>query len=156
MVYFLFFFFGGLGLISPYSFELGFGLVCWLGLMSPCLLELGLSLMVVPWLWRLSGGLIVSISVCYCGQFADKRSLHVVWYDWSMMLKRASVILAVGYAALLRLSKLSLEACGRKVWLGVGPVWFMDVINNDGPVTIDLGMNMYRGTVATIGHSIAL
>lgn len=50
--------------------------------------------MVVPWLWRLSRGLIISISVCYCGQFIDKRSLHVIWYDWSMVLKRVLVILA--------------------------------------------------------------
>lgn len=65
MVYFLFFlgfFFYGLDLISPYSFELGFELVCWLCLMSPYLHELGLGLMVVSWLWRLSRGLNLLIS----------------------------------------------------------------------------------------------
>lgn len=71
-----------------------------------------------------------------------------------MMLKRALLILAVGYTVLSRLSEFSSEACGRKVWLGVGSIWLMDVINSDGLVTTDLGRNVCHGTVATTGHFI--
>lgn len=60
------------GLISPYFYEVG----CW-----------GFGLKVLLLLCCYSRGLIVLISLCFCGQFANKRSLHVIWYNWSMVLK---------------------------------------------------------------------
>lgn len=81
---------------------------------------------------------------------------RLVWYDWSMVLNREFVILAVGYMVLLRLSEFSLVACGRKIGLGVELFWLMDVINYDGPVTIILGRNVGHGTVATTGYSVEM
>lgn len=45
---------------------------------------------------------------------------------------------------------------GRKNWLRVGPIWFMDVISRDGPVTIDLGWIMCRGVVVIAVQPFAL
>ena len=78
-------------------------LVFWLGQFRPYSLELGLGFKVVSWLWCFSCGLIVSILVCCCHQFADKRSLHVVWYVWSAVWKRTVIFLAVVYEVLSRL-----------------------------------------------------
>lgn len=72
------------------------------------------------------------------------------------MLKGEFVILAVSYTALSRLSEFSLVACGHKVWLGVEPIWLIDVINSDRPVTIVLSRNVFRGIVVTTDHFIAL
>ena len=151
------FFFCGLGTISPYSVELGFGLVCWLRLMCPYSFKLGLGLMVVPWLWRLSWGLIVSFLVCCCGQFADERFLHVVWFVWIMVFEWDGCLSGSWYAAVSKFSGIFLVACGRVIGLGVGPFRLMDVITvYDGPVTIVLDWNVCSGIGVTTGHSVAL
>ena len=109
------------GQISLYSFELGFGFK------------------VVSGLWWFSWGLIVSISICCCRQFADKRSLHVVWYVWSMVLEWDSFHSSNWYTMLSKLSRFSLVACGREIGLEVGPIRLMNVIIiSDEPVTIVL------------------
>ena len=43
----------------------------WLGQISPYSVELGFGSLVKLRLWCFSWGLIVSISVCFCRQFAD-------------------------------------------------------------------------------------
>ena len=43
---------------------------------------------------------------------------------------------------------------GRNIWLRVGPIWFMNVIDNDGPITIDgSDRNVCRGISPTIDLS---
>lgn len=54
-------------------------------LTNPNSIELGLSQVVMPWLWLWchSSGRIVWASVCSCCQYANERSLHIVWYFWN-------------------------------------------------------------------------
>lgn len=42
------------------------------------------------------------------------------------------------------------------IWLEVGSTQFIDVINSDRPIIIDLVWNMCCGVVVTMGHSFAL
>lgn len=81
----------------------------------------------------------------------------IIARGWSMVLNMAFVNMTVGYAALWRLLGFSLVACGRKIWLRVGPIWLIDVIDCDvGPVTIVLDMNVCRDIVATTDYFVAL
>lgn len=67
------------------------------------------------------------------------------------------VIIAIDYAALSRLSRFFLVACGREIGLGVGPIMLMDVIIfSDRPVTVVLYWNVCSGFMVTTGHSVAL
>lgn len=43
---------------------------------------------------------------------------------------------------------------GHKIWLCAGPIWFMDVIDSDGRVTINCyDRNVYRGISSITGLS---
>ena len=108
-----------LGLISLYSFELGFGFI------------------VGPWLWRYSWGQFVSNSVCFCRQFADIRSLHVVWYVLERGVEEGVVFLAVVYEVLSGLSGLFFisSLCGRFLWFKVGSFWLIKIVFNNLHVT---------------------
>lgn len=64
--------------------------------------------------------------------------------------------MVVGYVVLSRLLGFSLVACERKIWLEVRPIWLIDDINCDEPVTIVFDRNVCCGIVATTGHSITL
>ena len=92
----------------------------WLGLISPYSLELGFGFIVGPWLWRYSWGQFVSNSVCFCRQFADIRSLHVVWYVLERGVEEGVVFLAVVYEVLSGLSGLFFisSLCGRFMYCG--------------------------------------
>lgn len=80
----------------------------------------------------------------------------LLWLDWNMVLNMAFIIMAVGYVVLSRLLRFSLVACRHKIWLGVGPIWLIDVIDCNGPVTIVLNRNVCSGIVVIAGHSVAL
>ncbi|PRQ17487.1 hypothetical protein RchiOBHm_Chr7g0195521 [Rosa chinensis] len=123
-------------IVGPYSFELGLGQID------------------VPWMWCLSWGRVGVISVLSYGQCANKRSLHVVWFHWGAVWKRALVSLAVVYGVLSSFSGLSV-ACevGRNRWLGVGLFWLMDVILDDGPVTSSVFREESGEFLSTTGHS---
>ena len=109
----------------------------WLGLISPYSLELGFGFIVGPWLWRYSWGQIVSNSVCFCRQFADIRSLHVVWYGLERGVEEGVVVLVVVYEVLSGLSGLCFisSLCGRFLWFKVGPFWLIWIVFNSLHVT---------------------
>ena len=109
----------------------------WFGLISPYSLELGFGFIVRPWLWRYSWGLIVSNSVCFCHQYADIGSLHVVWYVLERGVEEGVVFLAVVYEVLSELSGLFLisNLCGRFLWFKVGPFWLIWIVSNNLHVT---------------------
>lgn len=88
----------------------------WLGSISPYSFELGLGLLVVSWLWHHSRGRVGQHSVYSCCQVANERSLHLIWYDWSAVWKRAIVILAVVYEVL---SKLLGLLCISSLWKAI-------------------------------------
>ena len=77
-----------------------------LGQISPYSFELGLGYKVVSCLWRSSRGLIVSNSVYFHCQYADIRSLHVVWYVLERGVEEGVVVRAVVYEVLSELSGL--------------------------------------------------
>ena len=110
------------------------------GLISPYSLELGLGLKVVPWLWRFSRGQIASTSVCFCRQYADIRSLHVVWYFLERGVEEGVVFLAVVYEVLSGLSGLFFISSlgGRFLWFEVGPFWLIWIVFNNLHVTNDI------------------
>ena len=113
------------------------GLIVCLGLISPYSFELGFSFIVVPWIWRYSRGLIASISVCFCRQYADIRSLHVVWYGLERGVEEGVVVLAVVYEVLSRLSGLCFISSlrGQFMWFKVGPFWLIWIVFNNLHVT---------------------
>ena len=121
-----------LGLISPYSYELGFGFI------------------VVPWIWRYSRGLIASISVCFCRQYADIRSLHVVWYFLGRGVEEGVVFLAIVYEVLSELSGLFFISSlrGRFLWFEVGPFWLIWIVLNNLHVT-NIISRVVRGSLTT-------
>ena len=68
-----------------------FSLVFWLGLISPYSFELGfwvLGSTIVPFAWRYSRDLGVSISILSCYHWNGELSLHVVWLLWNMVPSR--------------------------------------------------------------------
>lgn len=84
------------GLISSYSFELGFGFI------------------VVSCLWPYSWGLIASTLVCFCRQYADIRSMHVI------CVEEGVVFFTVVYEVLSELSRLFLTCVSDSYGLRLG------------------------------------
>lgn len=109
-------------------------LVVLFGLISPYSFELGLGHFVVPWWWRYSRGRFDQYLVYSCCQFADERSLHVVWYVWDTVWKRAIVFMAVVYEVLSRLLGLFFTSSLWKA-ISVVRVWALsahDICNRFG------------------------
>ena len=109
----------------------------WLGEISPYSIELGLGSLVVSWFWCFSWGLIVLTSVCVCRQFADIRSLHVVWYVLGRGVEEDVVIMAIDYEVLSRLSGwFFISSLHRRfLWFEVGPFWLIWIVVNSLHVT---------------------
>ncbi|PRQ48995.1 hypothetical protein RchiOBHm_Chr2g0116941 [Rosa chinensis] len=84
-------------------------------------------------------GLYVILSVVSGGQYGGDLSLYVVWILWDTVWRRMTWLFLVLAARFYRDSRdwycYVVRGNGRLVWLGVGPIWLMDVMVVDGPVT---------------------
>ncbi|PRQ58843.1 hypothetical protein RchiOBHm_Chr1g0363721 [Rosa chinensis] len=117
--------------ISPSSCKRGFGGGCFCVVSMPLFWCHGWS--AVSW-----SGLLSVLSGYQCD---GESPLHVFWLFWDAVSERVKTVHCNvgGWVVLVQVWLVLVVArrYGRRIWLGVGPLWLMEVTYGDGPVTMD-------------------